>query len=578
MKKVAFCFFSLILFINIIFMHPVRADAFSVVGSNALKATVIGTMERAGVKFENREAKERAFDAWNMKAYEKWRIDEATGRNKDLWEAFETIKKSSVTPTPLDEVPGFGKVLVNATWFGMAAWIGAEVGLDIQQNALDKTRMQYWADGYRTYEGISYNPSFGIRYGSFYEKDGWWKIDVLWILSSDRLTFLNSTYKDDPALYFHITKVEDYSSKDVKIFYEEQYRSWQGEPFIQKNDFLWDKTKIPPLEKYDFVPKPTDVPARNIPEPLTTVVEVPDVGKIPGVMPSAEPVPIIVPLGDPFADNPHNPPYEIPGKGPGENLDPGKDTDPEEDPDDKERDCNEPNEEMKVDSGVCEGIPYFGKKLEYIFGNATGNKNHIERSLALEIQLNSIGIFNDGKGKKLVLDNLSDAYNNPSSIIKTHDNGRVVRKSILTGPTGVLKVESVWDAEKLITIKLEEDVEEEAGGNVEDGDSNEGSENDLSNIKDLDDILNDPSILKGVKPKDLHKYLKENGYNPQPLSGGSLKGKPFEEGGGFKVTWGGDRILQYHPGSRHHGGVPYWKISSGKTGTVRYDMQGNIIK
>ncbi len=105
-----------------------------------------------------------------------------------------------------------------------------------------------------------------------------------------------------------------------------------------------------------------------------------------------------------------------------------------------------------------------------------------------------------------------------------------------------------------------------------------GTGNALKSIRGLDDILDDPSKLKGVKPDELHKYLKDNGYSPQPLSGGSLKGKTFEVGGGFKVNWGGDRILQYHPGSRHHGGVPYWKLSSGKTGTNRYDMQGNFIK
>ena len=105
-----------------------------------------------------------------------------------------------------------------------------------------------------------------------------------------------------------------------------------------------------------------------------------------------------------------------------------------------------------------------------------------------------------------------------------------------------------------------------------------GKGNALKSIRGLDDILDDPSKLKGVKPDEFHKYLKDNGYNPQPLSGGSLKGKSFEDGGGFKVNWGGDRILQYHPGSRHHGGVPYWKLSSGKTGTNRYDIKGNFIK
>lgn len=90
--------------------------------------------------------------------------------------------------------------------------------------------------------------------------------------------------------------------------------------------------------------------------------------------------------------------------------------------------------------------------------------------------------------------------------------------------------------------------------------------------------MNDPSKLKGLSPKEVYQYLKDNGYNPVPLNDGRLKGIPFEEGGGFKVNWGGDRILQYHPAGGRHGGDGYWKLSSGKTGTNRYDMDGNPIK
>ncbi|MDA1478348.1 hypothetical protein [Bacillus changyiensis] len=98
--------------------------------------------------------------------------------------------------------------------------------------------------------------------------------------------------------------------------------------------------------------------------------------------------------------------------------------------------------------------PEFGRKMEYVFGNATGNKHNIDRSIAMERQLNSIGIFDNKTGRKLVLDKLTDTFNDASSILKTQDNGRIVRESLLTGPNGVLKVESVWDGEKLITVKL----------------------------------------------------------------------------------------------------------------------------
>lgn len=99
----------------------------------------------------------------------------------------------------------------------------------------------------------------------------------------------------------------------------------------------------------------------------------------------------------------------------------------------------------------------------------------------------------------------------------------------------------------------------------------------LESINNLDDLLNNPNKLSGVNEKDLYNYLVDCGYDVKPLSQGSLKGIPFEEGGGFKVNWGGDRILQYHPESRSHHGGAYFKISSGETGTIRIDLDGNII-
>jgi len=147
--------------------------------------------------------------------------------------------------------------------------------------------------------------------------------------------------------------------------------------------------------------------------------------------------------------------------------DPGKETEPTEPTEPNNPSCNE-SDDMEVHSGQCEGVPYLGSKLEFIFGNATGNKNHIERSLAMELQLNSIGIFDDAKGKKLVLDNLSNAFDDSSSIRETKENGRVVRTSVLKGPNGELKVESVWDKEKLISVKLGEDVGEEPGEGTDD--------------------------------------------------------------------------------------------------------------
>jgi hypothetical protein len=45
--------------------------------------------------------------------------------------------------------------------------------------------------------------------------------------------------------------------------------------------------------------------------------------------------------------------------------------------------------------------------------------------------------------------------------------------------------------------------------------------------------------------------------------------KGAHAGQGMKVTWGGDKLLQFHPGGGHHGPNSYWKVSSGKTRTIR---------
>lgn len=100
----------------------------------------------------------------------------------------------------------------------------------------------------------------------------------------------------------------------------------------------------------------------------------------------------------------------------------------------------------------------------------------------------------------------------------------------------------------------------------------------LNSINKIDDLLVDPSKLAGVSGDELYEYLIKNGYDVKPLSKGSYKGIPFEEGGGFKVNWGGDRILQYHPADASHHGGAYFKISSGETGTIRIDLDGNIIE
>ena len=64
------------------------------------------------------------------------------------------------------------------------------------------------------------------------------------------------------------------------------------------------------------------------------------------------------------------------------------------------------------------------------------------------------------------------------------------------------------------------------------------------------------------------------------LGKGRLAGIPYEQGGGISMHApnGSSIYIQYHPGSGHHGVMPYYKISSGKNGIVRYYINGERVQ
>lgn len=86
-----------------------------------------------------------------------------------------------------------------------------------------------------------------------------------------------------------------------------------------------------------------------------------------------------------------------------------------------------------------------------------------------------------------------------------------------------------------------------------------------------------PKRLSSFTPAKLKTKLEAEGFETKPLKQGSLKNIPFEDGGGFKVNFEDGGLLQYHPATRSHHGGAYYKISTGKGGTHRYDLDGNEI-
>jgi len=98
--------------------------------------------------------------------------------------------------------------------------------------------------------------------------------------------------------------------------------------------------------------------------------------------------------------------------------------------------------------------PQLGQKLEYFLGNATGNAHNIQRSTGMLRQLESVGLHDTLATRQYLTEHLSSVVNNANNIVRTQANGTVVRESLLMGPNGGMKFETVWDGTKLITGKL----------------------------------------------------------------------------------------------------------------------------
>ena len=108
-----------------------------------------------------------------------------------------------------------------------------------------------------------------------------------------------------------------------------------------------------------------------------------------------------------------------------------------------------------------------GNKLDYLFGKASGNKHNIERSKAMQAELQKIGIHNTPSGREYITNHLNDVLKDPTNIsnvevrsyIAKELPGRPVveytattRESLLMGPGGAVMVESVWDGNRLLTL------------------------------------------------------------------------------------------------------------------------------
>ena len=87
----------------------------------------------------------------------------------------------------------------------------------------------------------------------------------------------------------------------------------------------------------------------------------------------------------------------------------------------------------------------------FVFGLAGGR--NAARSEGMRAALQRIGLNDTPQTREVVRQHLTNVLNDATSIV-SHDGGRVVRESFLMGPTGGVKLQSIWEGSKLITVKV----------------------------------------------------------------------------------------------------------------------------
>jgi hypothetical protein len=94
------------------------------------------------------------------------------------------------------------------------------------------------------------------------------------------------------------------------------------------------------------------------------------------------------------------------------------------------------------------------RKLDFLFGKAGGTEHNINRSQTMLRQLERIGFSDTPENREYMTNYLDSVYRDPTNIVEVQAESRVVKESLLMGRRGGVKMQCVWQGEKLITIKL----------------------------------------------------------------------------------------------------------------------------
>jgi uncharacterized protein RhaS with RHS repeats len=96
-----------------------------------------------------------------------------------------------------------------------------------------------------------------------------------------------------------------------------------------------------------------------------------------------------------------------------------------------------------------------GRKLDYFFGLATGSEPNVERSLSMKATLEKIGIADTPENRGIMAAYFNRVLNSQNFIDGAKKGFQMIEWPLI-GPSGAVKVQTVWDGNRLITGWLKE--------------------------------------------------------------------------------------------------------------------------
>jgi RHS repeat-associated protein len=106
---------------------------------------------------------------------------------------------------------------------------------------------------------------------------------------------------------------------------------------------------------------------------------------------------------------------------------------------------------------TCPLVPVLGNKLDFLFGLAQNigpnGAYNVQRSVSMLQDMERAGLSDSPATREYVVEKLTEALNNPAAQQAVQAGGRKVIDVLLMGPNGGVKLETIWEGTKLITLK-----------------------------------------------------------------------------------------------------------------------------